>query len=84
MIRYRDFLPQIEKRSVFGYISSSGSLEETVAEANEWIERQQVTVLNIETVILPDPRANSRKLTSHFSSWEGIQFLQSVRVWYRE
>lgn len=84
MIRYRDFLPQIEKRNLFGSISSSGSLEETVAEANGWIERQQVTVLNIETVLLPEPKGNLRKPVSHFSSFEGIQFLQSVRVWYRE
>lgn len=85
MLRYRDFKPTVEKTSAFlGVIQEAGSLEQVVAAANAWIDEQRVTVVNIETVLLPWMGTNVKEVGSHFASQEGIQWLQTVRVWYRE
>ncbi|MFN9374086.1 MAG: hypothetical protein ACK6D3_19555 [Planctomycetaceae bacterium] len=85
MLRYRDFKPSVKKTSSFlGLIEQSDSLDEVVAAANAWIDKQQVTVVNIETVVLPWMGANSRDAGSTFGTAEGMQCLQTVRVWYRE
>jgi hypothetical protein len=85
MLRYQDFKPGVEKMSSFlGLIKESDSLDEVVAAANAWIDQQQVTVVNIETVVLPWMGANHREAGSTFPTQDGMQWLQTVRVWYRE
>jgi hypothetical protein len=63
------------------------SLEQTVATANEWIKANQIDVVNVETVVLPNlwsPYASgtgdpSMVLQPGFSeAWN-----QFIRVWYR-
>jgi len=85
MLRYRDFKPAVEKTSAFlGLIQESDTLNEVVDVANAWIDEQQVTVVNVETVVLPWMGANTRDAGSTFVTGEGIQWLQTVRVWYRQ
>ncbi|MFN7805573.1 MAG: hypothetical protein ACK5TO_16255 [Planctomycetaceae bacterium] len=85
MLRYRDFKPSVKKTSSFlGLIEKSDSMDDVLAAANAWIDEQKVTVVNIETVVLPWTGANSRETRSTFGTAEGMQWLQTVRVWYRE
>ncbi|HBH53888.1 MAG TPA: hypothetical protein DDY91_18540 [Planctomycetaceae bacterium] len=82
MFCFRDFQPKVEELSFFGMIRKGTTLEAVMAEANAWIAEHQIDVINIETVLLPWGGVNS-KPDSHFSTNEGTQFLQTVRVWYQ-
>jgi hypothetical protein len=84
MLRYQDFKPQVtETSSVLGIIQKATTMDELVAEANAWIAEHKVSVFNIETLLMPWMGKNIRDLGSHFGVAEGMQVLQTVRVWYR-
>jgi len=84
MLCYHDFKPRVNQTSnVLGIIQKATTLDEVVAEANAWIAENKVTVLNIETLIMPWTGNNTRTVGSHFGYAEGMQVLQTVRVWYR-
>lgn len=92
MIGFRDFLPQ--KGAKAGTLSRRWeSVSDTVIRANEWIEQEEVDVINVETVLL-----RHRRGKFGFSSNESVttrsglsigpfgpsaQWRQVVRVWYR-
>lgn len=57
-----------------------------IAAANEWIREQEVVVINVETVIAPDPSRKgvwSGDGNLPGTSGSGGGGLQFVRVWYR-
>jgi hypothetical protein len=84
MLRYRDFTPQVKQQSSFlGIIQKTSTLDEVVAEANSWIEESRVSVVNIETLILPWSGNNNQAIGPYFRVGEAMQMLQTVRVWYR-
>ena len=52
IIHYKDFSPSAVEHKVFS--TEYESFSEVVAHANEWIRDSGVTVLNVETVVLPN------------------------------
>lgn len=81
-ISYRDFFPQTVTKSFFG--DKHESLSATVVRANDWIASDNIKVLNVETVVLPNVRNEAAasevgvRTSGEMSSW----WYQVVRVWY--
>ncbi len=85
MIAFKDFVPQQIRKQGFIKPPLLETVTQVVAAANEWIREQEVAVINVETVVAPDP------------DWKGVQsgngnlpctpttgsWVQFVRVWYR-
>ena len=53
-LEYKDFYPPAVKNKVIP--TKYENFPEVVAHANEWIRSSGVTVLNVETVLLPNLR----------------------------
>ncbi len=89
-IRFRDFAPDW-KQKVLGLAIGGRQTMDTVLEAtNAWIAREQVDVLSIETLILPQSAAEQSSTSAHDDVRYNIgmfeltaQRVQVVRVWYR-
>jgi hypothetical protein len=84
---YKDFVPPQTAPGTMFVLGRYASLDAAVAAANEWVTQQQVEVIHIETVLLPNPFAPSEEGTadSHLhTAGEGFSYwTQFVRVWYR-
>jgi len=81
IIHYKDFSPSAVEHKVFS--TEYESFSEVVALANEWIRDSGVTVLNVETVVLPnlqEIKDTSQVVT--IMKHSGSYMFQVVRVWY--
>jgi hypothetical protein len=81
-IACRDFLPEVKVR---GMLSNEYELlGETVARANAWIAADQITVINVETVMQPNltRRGRSDENGVRTSGEHSSFWFQVVRVWY--
>lgn len=58
------------------------SLNQILNNANQWIERNEIDVLNVETVLLPNSEPKKKDNATHWAhaNWGWSQI---VRVWYR-
>ena len=82
MYHFKDFAPQVVKKSLFKL--DCESLEEALDAANAWIRDHNIEVLNIETVVLPNMwRRGGTTDTAYNSSESGLYWLQFLRVWYK-
>ena len=89
MIAYKDFAPKRLRKQGFIKPPLYEIFQDAVDAAGAWIKMQAVTVVSIETVVLPGLwnqevlQSNAAKLgdgtASAYSSRELYQF---VRVWY--
>ncbi|MBT3376446.1 MAG: hypothetical protein HN742_41775 [Lentisphaerae bacterium] len=83
MIAFRDFAPQTTKR---GFLKTEfQTFEEALSAANEWIAENQIDVVTIETVVLPeiwseDGTTDTELTTSGEMMRSWYQF---IRIWYR-
>lgn len=85
--RFIDFPPEMAQERLLGLTTSwaFASLQETVLRANEWIVKSGVTVVNIETVLLPAPFGKDDYNTGANGFNPSDQLLvQVVRVWYHQ
>lgn len=81
IIQYKDFSPSAVEHKVFS--TEYESFSEVVAHANEWIRDSGATVLNVETVVLPnlqEVKDTSQAVT--IMKHSGSYMFQVVRVWY--
>lgn len=87
MITYQDFVPRQTGAGGFLSFPTYENLDACVAEANQWIAANQVDVVNIETVLLPNMFRHGEEGTvdAHLktsgemhSTWH-----QFIRVWHR-
>ena len=84
MIAYHDFVSTTVKGKWYQG-STEESFEDAVQSANEWVKSNAISVLNVETVVLPNIEASTESGTadtkletaSGWASWH-----QFVRVWY--
>jgi len=60
MLHYRDFVPREISASGFLRPGEYESFDHAVAAANEWLENASVTLLKIETVVLPSTVAGKK------------------------
>ena len=89
MIAFKDFVPK-DKTKALALSRTYESLEEAVARANEWIESQEVQVVNVETVLLPGIKSENESgaaIAKHrnlsFSPVSQTPWTQVVRVWHK-
>ena len=86
MLRYQDFVPQQTKE--WGFLSPAEyeSFDAALAAANKWIKENEIKVLNVETVALPNIHGRFEEGSADpalatpdgtFNLWH-----QFIRVWY--
>ena len=80
-LAYKDFAPAVLDRSFLS--TDYEPLSSIVDRANQWISEQNVKVMNVETVVLPnldgqDSGSNGIRSSGEMSSF----WFQVVRVWY--
>ena len=84
ILQYKDFSPSAVEHKVFS--TEYESFSEVVAHANEWIRDSGVTVLNVETILLPNLQ-NLKDTLQVIQSVSGeiivsSYLFQVLRVWY--
>jgi len=86
MIAYRDFAPRMISPPGFLKQAQFDSFDAAVAAANEWILQNRITVIPVETVVLPNvwhPHERGTADPSLAASGEfSTDWHQFVRVWY--
>ncbi|MEM9444951.1 MAG: hypothetical protein AAGA18_06315 [Verrucomicrobiota bacterium] len=87
MIKFKDFVPKEVTKAGFFSSARLEELNDSLKRANIWIENQNINVLNIETVVLPNIHRSSEEgstdtdiTTSGDMSSNWHQF---IRVWYK-
>jgi hypothetical protein len=88
MILYRDFVPA---RTRGGFLRSDRfeSFDQAVSAANEWVQREAVSVVTVETVVLPnifregEEGTHDAQLETAESNTSSNAWHQFVRIWYK-
>jgi hypothetical protein len=81
ILQYKDFSPSAVEHKVFS--TEYESFSEVVALANEWIRDSGVTVLNVETVVLPNlQEAKNTAQVMKTTGQSGCYLFQVLRVWH--
>ena len=89
MLKYKDFVPrEIEAPGFFNVEGKHESFDDAVEAANEWLRQNKVTVISIETVVLPNIWARweegSVDASLGTSSDAPSRWHQFLRCWYRD
>ncbi|MFT6868170.1 MAG: hypothetical protein ACJA08_003020 [Cyclobacteriaceae bacterium] len=87
-ISVKDFVPEKGKGGMF----KSGKVEnfeEVLGKLNQWVhENQNLEVVNIETVVLPNIHDSQEEGSQDTELWTGgessSQWYQLLRIWYRK
>lgn len=80
MIQFKDFaIKTINKSPIRA--PQFEPLEETMTRVNAWIEENEVTVLNIETLIMPNIFRGKEQRTSTRGSY--VQSSENFTWWYQ-
>ncbi len=86
MLRYHDFVPQMTKPAAFLSPAEYESFDKALVEANKWIKENDLKVLNVETVVLPNIwsryEEGSRDTSLGTSGESPSHWHQFIRVWY--
>lgn len=87
MISFRDFTPAVKDRGGLFRQPTMEELSAAVARANEWAADNDIQVINIETVVLPNihlpGEEGSADTQLHTSGDMGSRWHQFIRVWYQ-
>lgn len=87
MIEFMDFVPPVEKPSMFKPLSGP-PLETLMDEVNAWVRRHShFQIMNIETVALPNIHQKREEGSTDTSliipDYHGAAWHQFIRIWYR-
>jgi hypothetical protein len=87
MIEYKDFVPEIKKKAGFIIETFSEPLTDTLQQANKWIEQNNVNIINVETVVLPNihnfQEEGSADTDINVYQKSNSNWHQIIRVWYK-
>jgi hypothetical protein len=87
MMRYQDFVPQMTAPGGFLTPAEYESFDRALEAANAWIKENDLRVMNIETVVLPNiwsPQEQGSGDTSLRTSGDFLSnWHQFIRVWYQ-
>lgn len=86
MIAFQDFVPRVQSKRLLGMLSDYENLHELVSRVNIWIEKHQIDLINIETVLVTELSNEADKSSKvQMSSQANVtSTYQIIRVWYRE
>jgi hypothetical protein len=84
MIAFRDFVPQPQRKRLLGMLTDYENLHELVGRVNQWVEQENIRVINVETVLLNSLPANETDESPVRMDSSGTTFstYQIIRVWY--
>ncbi len=89
MIQFKDFTIKMTKPPGFLNNPEFEPLDESLIRMNAWIEKNEIIVLNVETLLMPNIFDGSYNRTSTLggykqSSSEANWWYQIFRVWFQE
>jgi hypothetical protein len=87
MLAYKDFYPKIEEKGGYFTPDKWQSLEAAMADANAWLTESKVSVLNVETVVLPNMWSDYEEgpQDAHLTALgTRVNWYQFIRVWYMQ
>jgi hypothetical protein len=86
MLRYHDFVPQLTKPAAFLSPAEYESFDKALVAANLWIKENDLKVVHVETVVLPNIWSRfedgSRDASLGTSGESPSHWHQFIRVWY--
>ena len=93
MLRYRDFAPRVLEEAALLSRARYDTFDHAVEAAGAWIKENNIDVVNIETVVLPNlgtarmldpepPRTTNSPVLDDYGARYG-SWNQFVRVWHR-
>jgi len=86
-IAFKDFAPEVTKHAGIFSPATYEQLQQTVDRANAWIKAEAVSLMNIETVVLPNIHSPSEEGTTdpdvRTSGDFASHWHQFIRVWYQ-
>ncbi len=87
MIKFKDFVPEELTKAGFFTSATLEKFNDTLNRANHWIETQNIELINIETVILPNIHQSDEEGSSdteiRTSGEMSSYWNQFIRVWYK-
>ena len=87
MIAFIDFVPEVKQEARLFRAATMESLQSSLERANKWIVENNIQVLNVETVLMPNIHNRHEEGSQDtnlatpgelYSHW-----YQFIRVWYR-
>ncbi|TNE49286.1 MAG: hypothetical protein EP343_12270 [Deltaproteobacteria bacterium] len=88
MILFADFEPREVSSGGFFKVAEHESLGKVLQDVNDWIEKENIDVVNIETVVLPNIHNTGEEGTTdpsiRTSGEMSAYWYQFFRVWYRK
>lgn len=85
-ISIKDFVPAKSKGGVFKS-SKVQQFDDVVSAMNQWLDEHNPSVINIETVVLPNIHDSQEEGSKDTELWTGgessSQWYQLIRVWYK-
>ncbi len=89
MLAYRDFVPRMITPAARMQRAEFESLQTALDDGNDWVKSNDVDVVNVETVVLPNihhPHEEGSEDVDlrHDDDFVHTQWHQFVRVWYRK
>lgn len=84
-IAFKDFFPEKVGESRILKVAKLENSSDILRRINDWIKAENVSVINIETVVLPDGllHAKGEELIARYAASQYITWCQFYRVWYR-
>jgi len=89
MYKFKDFRIETYEEQTFMKDASFEDTEQVLLRINSWVEENELVLLNIETLLIPNMfhRSNERTSTKGFfatnPSSQKVTWYQVFRVWYQ-
>lgn len=87
-VLFKDFRPPVagETKVLFITVRDYEMISEVLPEVNSWISDNNINVINVETLVLPnlDMDEGSHDSSLRTSGEMTTVWFQVIRVWYRE
>ena len=90
MIKYKDFAIKTIKQGNWISKPEFEPLEETLLRLNSWIEENELIVMNVETILMPNIYEDGTNRTSSKGAYKSKEaggvanlWYQIFRVWYQ-
>lgn len=88
MLKYRDFVPRQIEAPGFLKAGQHESFDDAVAAANQWLTENEVMLVKLETVVLPNIwsrwEEGSTDASIGTSGDNPSHWHQFLRIWYQE
>jgi NAD(P)H-nitrite reductase large subunit len=88
MIQFNDFISQIKNKGGLFKSDELETMADVLDRVNSWQQDQQIDIINIETVVLPNIYKDREKGSAEMSIYQDGDSInywnQFIRVWYKK